>query len=125
MHLEPLGANGSTHATYPGKLRVYGIGAGYQKFFWRGLFATGYVTPFLTNYYVNGSEKIRNGFQLHLRAVLGYRFELFRHRLFLEPSVEFTHWPVNTNMPLSFKTVENKYPDYSLFSPNLYFGFRF
>ena len=125
MYFEPLGANGSSNKKYPGKLRTYGIGAGYQRFLWKNLYSTLYATPFLMQYYDSDYKKIQKGFQLYLRVLLGYRFEFFEHRWYLEPSVGSIYWPVNTNLPESFKAIEKDFPNYSLFSLNLYFGYRF
>jgi len=127
MYFGPLGANGSSDSDdlYPGKLRSYGIGPGYQRFLWKNLYSTVFATPYLTQYYDSDNTKIRKGFLLIFRVVAGYRFEFFKHRMYLEPSVEFRSWPVNTNLPGSFKAVEDKFPNYALFSPNLYFGYRF
>lgn len=124
-YFEPLGANGSSNKQYPGKLRVYGIGAGYQRSLWKNLSSTLYATPLLTQYYDSDYKKIQRGFQLYLRALLGYRFEFSKHHWYLEPSVEFNFWPVNTNLPESFRAIEKDLPNYSLLSPNLYFGYRF
>jgi hypothetical protein len=76
-------------------------------------------------YYDLDYKKIQKGFQLYLRVLLGYRFEFFEHRWYLEPSVGLIYWPVNTNLPESFKAIEKDLPNYSLFSLNLYFGYRF
>jgi hypothetical protein len=110
---------------YPGKIRDYGLGLGYQRFVWKNLHSTVYTTPFLTQFYDSNYNKIQKGFRVNLREVIGYRFEFLKHRWYLDPSVEFNYRPVNTNMPESFKTVEKKSSNYSLFGPNLYFGYRF
>jgi|WetSurMetagenome_2_1015567.scaffolds.fasta_scaffold205212_2 hypothetical protein len=125
MYFEPLGANGSLNNKYPGNIRDYGLGAGYQRYLWKSLYSTVYATPFLTQYYDSDNNKLQEGFRLTLRTLLGYHFEFFKHRWYLEPSVEFRYWPVNTHVPESFKAVEKIFPNYSLFRPNLYFGYRF
>jgi hypothetical protein len=84
-----------------------------------------YATPYLIQYYDSNYNKIQKGFKLTVRALLGYRFEFFNRRLYLGPSIEFNYWPVNINAPESFKAVEDKFSNYSLFSPNLYFGYKF
>jgi hypothetical protein len=68
---------------------------------------------------------MQKGFKLTIRALLCYRFEFFKQRWYLDPSVEFSYRPVNTKLPESFKAVEKGFTNYSLFSPNLYFGYRF
>lgn len=49
---------------------------------------------------------------------LGFHVPLFKNRLFIEPSVAVTNWPVNTNVPESFQVLEGEWPGYS---PFLYF----
>lgn len=104
---------------------AYGIGAGYQRFLWKNLHTTLYATPFLTQYFDKDYNEIQKGFQLYFRAMVGYHFELFKHRWYLEPVIEFHYWPVHTNMPASFEVIEKDYSNYSLFVINLYFGYRF
>jgi len=57
--------------------------------------------------------------------VLGLSYMVFMGPWYLEPFAEFRYRPVNTNVPGSFQEVENNLSNYSLFSPNLYFGYRF
>ena len=110
---------------YPGKVRSFGIGFGYQRFYWKRLFSTVQATPFLQNYYDETDNKTQSGFMLWTQFRTGYRFELFNDRWFIEPSVVINYWPVNTNMPDSFKQVEDNWPNYFLFEPGLHFGFKF
>jgi len=56
---------------------------------------------------------------------LGYHFEFFKNRVYLEPSVAFNYWPIDTNFPASFSAIENKWPDYFLLEPGLNFGIKF
>ncbi len=123
-YYEPLGTYGSSDKHYPGKIRAYGIGVGYQHFFWKKLYSTVQATPFLQQFLDKQNNKIQNGFQLYLQFRLGYRFEFFNQRWFLEPSVAFNYWPINTNFPNSFKAIEKGAPNYA-FEPGLHFGFRF
>ncbi len=53
---------------------------------------------------------------------VGYRIDLFNKRVFIEPSVASTYWPVNTHLPASIAAEEAKYPNYSLFEPGLDVG---
>ena len=121
---EPLGTYENSEEMYPGKIRAYGIGVGYQRFHWKNLFTTILATPFLQQFYDSDDKKIQNGFQLYLQLILGYRFEFFKNRLFVEPAFAFKYWPVNTNFPKSFADVEDGAPNYK-FEPSLNFGFRF
>ncbi len=124
-YYEPLGTYGSSGESYPGKIRAYGIGVGYQRFIWKSLYSTIQATPFFQQFYDSNNKKIQDGFQLYLQLRLGYRFEFFNQRWFIEPAVAFNYWPVNTNFPTSFKEIEKGSPNYSLFEPSLNFGFKF
>jgi hypothetical protein len=124
-YYEPLGTYGSSSKSYPGKIKAYGLGVGYQRFYWKNLFSTVQATPFLQQFYDSENEIIQTGFQLFLQLRLGYRFEVFKHRWFIEPSAAFNYWPVNTNFPASFKDIESGSPNYFLFEPGLHFGYKF
>jgi hypothetical protein len=123
-YYEPLGTYGSSEEFYPGKVKASGIGLGYQRFHWKNLFTTVEPTFFLQQFYDTDGTKIQNGFQLYLQFILGYRFEFFKKRLFIEPAYALKYWPVNTNFPESFAGIENGAPEYK-FEPSLNFGFRF
>jgi len=125
-YTEPIGIPyGSEGESYEGKIRDYGIGVGYQRFHWKNLYTTVQATPFRQIYLDTEDEVIQKGFQLFLQLRLGYRFEFFNDRFFLEPSVVCNYWPINTNFPESFAAVESDWPNYFLFEPGLHFGFRF
>ena len=123
-YFEPLGTYGSSEEFYPGKVRAYGIGLGYQRFWWKNLFTTVEPTFFVQQFYYTDNTKIQNGFQLYLQFILGYRFEFFKKRFFIEPAYALKYWPVNTNFPASFAAIEEGAPNYK-FEPGLNFGFRF
>ncbi len=124
-YYEPLGTYGDSDQLYPGKIRAFGLGVGYQRFLWKQLYVTAQATPFWQQFFDKEDSKIQNGFQLYLQSRVGYRVELFKHRWFLEPSVAFNYWPVNTNFPEAFQEIEDGNPNYFLFEPGLHFGFRF
>ena len=123
-YYEPLGTYGSSEELYPGKVRAFGVGLGYQRFHWKNLFTTVEATPFLQQFYNTEDEKIQKGFQLYLQFILGYRFEFFKKRVFIEPAYAVKYWPVNTNLPESFAAVESGKPKF-IFEPSLNFGFKF
>ena len=123
-YYEPLGTYGSSEEFYPGKVRSYGIGLGYQRFHWKNLFTTVEPTFILQQFYDEDDTKIQKGFQLYLQFILGYRFEFFKKRMFIEPAYALKYWPVNTNFPESFADIESGAPKYK-FEPSLNFGFRF
>jgi hypothetical protein len=123
-YYEPLGTYLNSEEFYPGKARASGIGLGYQRFLWKNLFSTFEPTFFLQQFYDTDGTKIQNGFQLYLQFIVGYRFEFFNKRMFVEPAIALKYWPVNTNFPESFAEIENGAPKYK-FEPALNFGFRF
>jgi hypothetical protein len=110
---------------YPGYIRAFGLGLGYQRFLWRGLFASLHATPFLQNFYANDDRLMKSGFQLFLQLQFGYQAELFKGRVYLKPALSFNYWPVNTNFPDSFRQKEKNWPNYYCFEPHLNIGFRF
>ena len=121
---EPLGTYGDSEELYPGFIRTHGIGLGYQRFHWKGLFTTAQATSFLKHYYDEHDEKTQNGYQLYLQLALGYRVEFFKKRLYVEPAYALKYWPINTNMPADFAAIEAGTPQ-TKFEPSLNFGFRF
>ncbi len=121
---EPLGEYGSADVFYPGKVKAYGIGVGYQRFHWKKLFTTVQATNFYQQFYDEDDKKIQSGYQLYLQLIAGYRIELFKKRLFIEPAYSFRYWPVNTNFPESFAAIERGKPNYRV-EASLNFGFRF
>jgi len=124
-YYEPLGTYGSSDEKYPGKIRAWGLGVGYQRFLWKHFYMTAQATPFWQQFFDEDDQKIQNGFQLYLQSRFGYRFEFLNQRWFLEPSVACNYWPVNTNFPEAFEEIERGNPNYFLFEPGLNFGFRF
>ena len=123
-YYEPLGTYMHSEEFYPGKVRAYGIGMGYQRFHWKNLFTTIEPTFFLEQFYDTDNKKIQKGFQLYLQFILGYRFEFFKTRMFIEPAYALKYWPVNTNFPASFAAIERGAPKYK-FEPGLNFGLMF
>lgn len=121
---EPLGTYGNSEEFYPGYVRAFGIGIGYQRFLWKGVYMTAQGTPFLKHFYNANREKMQNGFQLYLQLAAGYRFEFFNKHLYVEPAYALKYWPVDNNFPASFAEIEEGAPKY-IFEPSLNFGFRF
>jgi len=121
---EPLGTYGSSEELYPGYVRSFGVGAGYQRFIWKGLYGIGQATPFLKHYREPDGEKIQNGFQLYLQLGLGYRFEFLKKRFYVEPGYAIKYWPVDTNFPDSFAAIENGAKKYKI-EASCNFGFKF
>ncbi len=110
---------------YSGYVRAFGIGLMYQHFWWKGAYTSIEAMNMLQKYMREDKTLIQNGYQLFLTYRIGYHFQLFNNRFFIEPSIAMTHWPINTNVPESFTIVENKWSYYFLFEPGLNFGFKF
>jgi hypothetical protein len=122
----PYGASfDDADQAYPGYVREYGVGLAYQRYLWRGLYAGAHATPFFREYLDAGKKKIQSGFQLFLTLRFGYHLGFFGDRVFVEPSVAFTHWPIKTNVPEAFARHDSKWPSYFLFEPGLHFGATF
>lgn len=125
-YYHPLGipwgsARESAAEEYPGHVREYGLGLTYQRFLWRGAYASLGAVPFLRSYRDAANRGMGRGFQLFLTLRAGYRLT-FLDRLFLEPSVAFTAWPVTTGAPAGFAERDRRWPRYFLFEPGLHFG---
>lgn len=113
-------------AFYPGRLRETGVGVTYQRKLWKGLFAVLEILPLRTTYLDEADIKVGSGFKLYNSYHLGYHLPLFKKgRFFIEPQLHVNHWPVNTNVPETFKAEENKWNNYFLIEPNLYLGIKF
>ena len=123
-YYEPMGTYGDSEEMYPGKIRSYGIGAGYQRFLWKKLFTTIEATPLLLQYYDVDDKKFQKGFQLYCQLIAGYRFEFYDKRFYIEPAYALKYWPVNSNVPKSFADIDRGTPKY-IFEPALNIGLRF
>lgn len=121
---EPMGTYGDSEELYPGYVRTHGIGFGYQRFLWKGLFSTAQASPFLKQYFDEEGTKTQKGFQLYLQLAVGYRFEFFKERFYVEPAYALKYWPIDTNVPADFAAIEKGTPN-TIFEPSLNFGFRF
>ncbi len=112
-------------SNFPGKVQARGAGLSYKRFFWKRAYAQGHSTLLHQNYLDPAGKKIQSGIQLFNTLRLGYQFCFFKNRLFLEPSIACTFWPINTHLPESFQVQEDKFPNYFLGEPGLHFGFNF
>ncbi len=109
---------------YPGHARILAPTIGYQRFLWKGVFASVHALNAFEKYMDEDNKKIGNGYTLYLNFHLGYQFKFFKNRFFFEPAIGCSYWPVRTNVPESFKLVEKKWPNYFI-QPGLNFGFNF
>ena len=111
---------------YPGFLRETGFGVSYQRMLWKDLFATIEVLPQLKTYLDENKSKIGNGFKLYISYHIGYHIPLFKKKqFFLEPQIHCQNWMIDTNTPSEFKALDDKWRNYFLFEPNIYFGLKF
>ncbi len=129
-YLNPLGIPygpdyESDETRFPGAIKSYGMGLAYQRFIWKGIYGQIHSIAFKQNFLSQEDEKIQSGFQLFNTLRFGYHFSIFKNRLFIEPSVAATWWPVNTNLPESFQIEEDQWNNYFLFEPGLHFGINF
>ncbi|WP_367388083.1 hypothetical protein [Lewinella sp. LCG006] len=113
------------NSNFPGKVKALGLGLAYKRFLWKGVYGQVHATAFRQNFLDEQGDKIQSGFQLFNTLRFGYHFRLFKNRLFLEPSIAATSWPINTNLPDSFQVEEDKWNKYFLFEPGLHFGVNF
>ena len=112
-------------SNFPGEVQAIGAGLAYKRFLWNRWYGQIHATAFKQNFQDESGEKIQSGFQLFNTLRFGYQLRLFKNRIFLEPSVAITSWPINTNLPESFQIEEDKWPSYFLFEPGLHFGVNF
>ncbi len=119
----PLGPDwGDPRHDFPGHARDIGVGLAYQRFWWKGVYTTAHVTPFRQSYFDEAGARIQAGFQLWCVLRAGWHFSLWQDRLFIEPSVAVTSWPINTNLPADFAAEEDKWPGYFVGEPGLHVG---
>lgn len=109
---------------YPGHARVLAPTIGYQRFWWKGVYTSVYALNAFEKYIDENKKKIGNGFTLYVNFHLGYQFRFFKNRVFFEPAIGCSYWPIRTNVPESFKKLEEKWPNYFI-QPGLHFGFNF
>lgn len=110
---------------FPGYIREIGFAIAYQKFFWKGLYAGVHVMNAWQSFVNDNDQKINTGFQIFNTYRLGYNINLFNDRFFLQPSFAITHRPYHTDMPPSFKRLDDKWPNYFIGEPGFHFGFNF
>lgn len=110
---------------FPGSVKAYGAGLAYKRFLWKRAYSQIHATAFRQDYRDRSDNKIQSGFQLFTTLRFGYQLQLFKNVLFIEPSIAFTSWPINTNLPESFQVEEDKWKKFFLFEPGLHFGINF
>jgi hypothetical protein len=109
---------------YPGHARILAPTLGYQRFWRKGVFTSVHALNAFEKYMDEHKKKIGNGYTLYLNFHLGYQFKFFKNRLFFEPAIGCSYWPVRTNVPEAFKLKEKNWPNYFI-QPGLHFGYNF
>lgn len=109
---------------YPGHARILAPTLGYQRFWWKGAYTSVQALNAFEKYLDEDNKKMGNGYTLYLDFYLGYQFKFFKNRFFFEPAIGCSYWPVRTNVPESFQSVEGKWPNYFI-QPGFDFGFNF
>ena len=109
---------------YPGHARILAPTIGYQRFLWKGAFVSVHALNAFEKYLDEHKKKIGNGYTLYLNFDLGYQLKFFKNRLFFEPAIGCSYWPIRNNVPESFKSVERKWNNYFI-QPGLNFGYNF
>lgn len=110
---------------FPGYIREAGFALVYQRFWWKGLYTGIHVMNAWQSFVNEEGQKIDNGFQLFNTYRLGYHVRLFNKRFFIEPSIAVTHRMFHTEMPPSFKEMDDRWSKFFWGEPGLHFGFNF
>lgn len=126
----PLGIPWGKHfdapgENYPGYVRHNVLGFAYNRYWWKGAYTAIHAMNAFQTYRNEKEEKIATGYTLFMTYRAGYQFTFFDNRVFFEPSIGLTHWPIQTNVPQSFQEKERKWPKYFGYEPGLHFGFNF
>lgn len=110
---------------FPGFVREHGFALVYQRFWWKGLYAGVHVMNAWQTFVDGNDTKIDNGFQIFNTYRLGYHVKLFKGNFFVEPSFAITHRAYHTEMPESFRTIDDQYSKFFFGEPGLHFGYNF
>ena len=117
-------AYGSPDTEFPGFIREHGFALAYQRFWWKGLYSEGNVMSAWQSFVDSDGKKVDRGFQVFNTYRVGYHIKLFNDRWFIEPSIAITHRPFHTEMPESFKQLDDQWSKFNT-EPGLHFGFNF
>ena len=110
---------------FPGYIREFGIAFVYQHFWWKGLYTGVHVMNSWQRFVNVDGQKIANGFQIFNTYRVGYHVKLFKDRFFIEPSLAITHRPYHSQMPDSFKLLDDKWTKFFFGEPGLHIGYNF
>lgn len=110
---------------YPGRLKERGIGFTYQYFMKWKLFSQIEVLPLWKTYIDRNGNEISDGFKLYTTFHIGYSLRFLNDRIFIEPQMHCNFWPIDTKAPDGFDDIDNRWNNYFLFEPNIFFGANF
>lgn len=110
---------------FPGFIRERGFALVYQRYWWKGLYTGIHVMNAWQRFVSDEGDHIDNGFQLFNTYRLGYHIKLFKDRAFIEPSIAITHRAFHTEMPASFRRLDDQWSKFFVGEPGLHFGINF
>lgn len=110
---------------FPGYIREKGFALVYQRFLWKGLYAGVHVMNAWQKFYAEDGKQIDKGFQIFNTYRVGYHIKLLKDRFFVQPSIAITHRPYHTDMPESFRVLDDKWSKFFVGEPGLHFGYNF
>jgi len=110
---------------FPGYIREYGFALAYQHFWWKGFYSGIHMMNAWQTFVDAAGVNIDKGFQVFNTYRLGYHFSFFSDRVFIEPSLAVTHRLYHTEMPASFKQMDDKWSKFFFGEPGLHFGINF
>lgn len=125
MHFLFTKSYGKKEEAFPGYIRDYGIALTYQRFLWKGLYAQVHVMPSLQDFVNQAGKKVDTGFQLFNTYRIGYHLNLWKDRIFIQPSLAITHRPYHTRMPDDFKRQDDKWSKFLFGEPGMHIGYTF
>jgi hypothetical protein len=110
---------------FPGYIREHGFALVYQRFWWKGLYTGVHVMSAWQSFVNEQGLKVDKGFQVFNTYRMGYHLSFFNKRFFVEPSIAITHRPFYTEMPESFKQLNDKWSNIFIGEPGLHIGYNF
>ena len=126
QYTTPMSSPWTDTTTYDGYVLSYGIIVGYQRYVWKKLYLLPMANLLKLDYFDEDRSKVGSGMMLLCTGRVGYHidFKTFGQPFYLEPGCEYNFWPINTNVPADFKTLDDKYGN-SVFSPAINIGWMF
>jgi len=129
-YFEPLGipfgkSRTDSNENFPGYVKEKGFAIAYQRFLWKGLYSSIHIMNAWQDFINKDGMTFDKGYQIFKTYRLGYNIKLFKGKFFIEPSLAITHRPYHTEMPESFKQLDDKWSKFFFGEPRLHFGFNF